>query len=460
VSGLLDLSIAEAHRRLVDGEISSTELTQATIAQIERTESHVRAYATVTAAEALEAARVADDELSCGEARGVLHGIPVAVKDLAFTRGIPTEAGSEAMKGFVPAYDATVVTRLREGGAILVGKTTTSEFAFGQTLAGTRNAWHQDYTASGSSAGSGVVVALRSAFAAIGTDTAGSIRGPAGANGVTGLKPTFGLVSKYGVVPMSPSLDHVGVLARTAADCADALSVVAGFDPLDPLSLEVEPPDLRVPDEPDLSGMRIGLERTHLVEPGVDPVALASAEAAAHALEQLGATVVDVAVPELDLAAAAVVTIKTVESSAYHRDRLKRDWARYGQNARLILEAGLLMPGTDYARAQQARTLVKRGLRDAFERDRLDALLGPAYGPPTLEGGSGAPFTYPMRSSAVNLAGMPSITIPCGFTDTGLPLGGFDLYGRPLGEATLVRVAHAYELAHPWHERTPPIADA
>ena len=325
MSDLVDLSIAEARRLLLRRDVSSVELTTATIEQIERTEASVHAYATLMLEQALDCAERADDEIGRGVGRGALHGIPVAVKDLISTRGVATEAGSRVLEGRTPASDAGVVMQLREGGAVILGKTVTSEFAFGPTLVPTRNAWDQKRTPSGSSAGSAVAVAARSAFGALGTDTAGSIRAPAGVNGVIGLKPTFGLVSKRGVIPMSASLDHVGPITRTVADCALMMSAIAGFDPSDPHSLRVEPPDFDLPDNLRLDGVRLGTELTHLPDPLLDPAAPVAAEKAAAALGELGATICGSGDPGARACRRGPArTIMIVDTSAYHLAWLKR----------------------------------------------------------------------------------------------------------------------------------------
>ena len=459
MTAVLDLSIAEAHRLLRAGDVSSVELTEATLAQIERTEPDLHAYATVTADRALEDARRADEELRRRVPRGPLHGIPVAVKDLCRTRGIPTEAGSDVMRGNVPAEDSAVVERLAQGGAVLVGKTVTSEFALGPTLRPTRNAWRQDLSPEGSSAGSAVAVAARSAFAAIGTDTAGSIRAPAGVNGVVGLKPTFGLVSNAGTIPMAPSLDHIGPITRNVADCAAVLSVIAGFDPRDPFSLDVAAPSADVEQPADLSGVRLAIERTHLTDPAIDPAARQALERAASVLADLGATIVEVKIPQLDLVEAAIVTIKAVESSMYHLPRLGADGPQYARTTRVILQAGAAIPATQYRRAQQARVSIRAAVREVFCSYRLDALLEPGWGPPQpFDDHPVAPFTFPMRGNTVNLTGMPALNVPCGFAPDGLPLGGFEIWGRPLGEATILHIAARYESVHRWHEWTPGIA--
>jgi len=260
---LTDLSLVEAGALVQQRSISSSELVDATLRRIEATEPVVHAYALVLAEDARRRARQADRELAQGHWRGPLHGLPLAVKDICYTRDAPTEAGSRAMAGFVPDYDATVVRRLREAGAVLVGKTVTHEFAVGVNTPPTRTPWDMSAYPGGSSAGSGVAVSVRSAGGALGTDTGGSIRIPATINGIVGLKPTFGRVSRYGVVPLAASLDHVGPLTRTVEDCAVVLQAIAGYDPLDSGSLDEPVPDYRAELEAGVAGLVVGVERAH-----------------------------------------------------------------------------------------------------------------------------------------------------------------------------------------------------
>ena len=466
MSELILLTIAEARRELDAGAITSVELTEATLRQIEATEDQLHAYATVLADEALDAARAADRDLRRGVSRGPLHGIPVGIKDLCHMRGTLTAGGSASLAGAISTEDSAVVVRLRAGAAVIVGKTVTSEFAFGPTLSPTRNAWDQARSPEGSSAGSAVAVAARSAFACLGTDTAGSIRAPAGVNGVVGLKPTFGLVATTGVIPMAPSLDHVGPITRTVEDCAAVLSVVAGLDRGDAHSRDVEPSLAALHPDRGLSGVRIGLERTYLAHDLTEPGVLATLARVAATLEALGATVIEVEIPEIDLVEASIVTMKAVEASAYHLARIRDDASGYHQTTRVIIQAGSLIPAVQYIAAQQARGRVTRAVRDTFVRHGLDALLGPGWGPAGLVGRAvefpppgEVPFNFPMRANTVNLTGMPAVNIPAGFTDSGIPLGGVELWGRPLGEPTLLSIAAAYEAVDGWHQRVPTIAD-
>ena len=297
MSDLIELSLSEASELLAAGKVSSVELTRAILEQIVRTDPVVFAYATVMPDEAMRAAAHADAELSRrGGWLGPLHGIPVGVKDIIYARGAPTEAGSEALKGFDPDRDATVVKRLKQAGAVVVGKTHTIEFAYGQSVPPTRNAWNADHAPGGSSSGSGTAVAIRSAFGAIGTDGGGSIRNPSSFQGIVGLKPTCGRVSREGVIPMSASLDHVGPMTRTVEDCALMMNVIAGYDPLDAQSIDVPVPDyartLGVP----IRGLRLGIERPYFFS-NLDPEYRDAVDAAIAELVDQGAVVVEIADP-------------------------------------------------------------------------------------------------------------------------------------------------------------------
>ena len=271
MTDLWRLTLREAGDRLAARELSAVDLLDATLERLHETEPTVHAYITLMEDSARQEAKAADAELKRGAWRGPLHGIPVGVKDLLLTEGVKTQAGSKVMEGYVPDHDSTIVARLKEGGAVIVGKTVTHEFAYGQDIPITRNPWRTDCYPGGSSAGSGVSVAVGSAFAAIGTDTGGSIRVPASVNGVVGLKPTNGRVSGYGVIPMSPTLDNAGPMARTAEDCALMLGVIAGYDPQDSGSVDEPVPDYTAGLERGVEGLRLGLDREYFFSRRVMP---------------------------------------------------------------------------------------------------------------------------------------------------------------------------------------------
>ena len=462
---LVDKTLREAGDMLARKEVSSRELTEATLAQIARTEPIIHAYVTVMTESALAAADRADADLSKrGHWRGPLHGIPVAVKDLCYTTDAPTEGGSAVLNGFVPDHDATVVSRLREAGAVIVGKAHTHEFAYGQNIPPTRNAWNPEYSPGGSSAGSGAAVAARSAFGAIGTDGDGSIRFPAALEGIIGLKPTCGRVSRYGVLPMSATLDHVGPLTRTAEDAALMMNVIAGYDPLDVQSIDEPVPDYTDGLGSSLQGLRLGVERDYFFYKDVSPEYRRTVEAALRELEKLGGTLVDVKIPELDLCAGIFLNIIATDTSAYHRRWLREKPMDYAQGTRVMLEFGELLFGTDYLIAQRAREVLRSAVKDSFQRHRLDGLVAPSnivtavpmsrYST-SLFAGSPEDSTGALHQMSIaNVIGVPSMNVPCGFSSEGLPIG-FVLYGRPFDEAMLLRIGHVYGAATPWVKRAP-----
>ncbi len=462
---LTELTISEAAAALAARSVSSAEVLEATLARIEETEPLVHAYAFVLADAARESARLADEEIAAGRRRGPLHGIPIGVKDLCYTAGAPTEAGSRALAGFVAPYDAAVVARLREAGAVIVGKTVTHEFAYGQNVPPTRNPWDPACYPGGSSAGSGVAVAARSAFGAIGTDTGGSIRVPASVNGVVGLKPTFGRVSRYGVMPMSSSLDHVGPLARTVEDTGLLLQAVAGYDPQDTTSADEPVPDFLAGLDGGARGVRLGAERNYYFYEHLAPEVRSAVERALEELSRLGAELVELRIPELELAVTVGLTILLPDTSAYHRRLLRERGGDYDPGTRLMLELGEFVPATHYVTAQRARTVLRDSVRRAFREHRLDALVGPTLPLTSVpveqlsvalaaEDGETALSTFVHHCIPANVSGQPALSVPCGFSSAGLPIG-LQLVGRPFDEATLFRVAHAYERAMPWHERRP-----
>jgi len=467
---LVHHTLREAGDMLARREVSSRELTEATLEQIARTEPLVHAYVTVMTEPALAAADAADRELvHRGRWRGPLHGVPVAVKDICYTTDAPTEGGSNVLKGFVPDHDATVVRKLREAGAVIVGKTHTHEFAYGQNVPPTRNAWNPEHAPGGSSAGSGAAVAARSAFAAIGTDGGGSIRFPAALQGLVGLKPTCGRVSRYGVIPMSATLDHVGPLCRTTEDTALVMNAIAGFDPLDVQSINVPVPDYTAVLGQDLRGLRLGVERDYFFYKDVSAEYRSLVEDAMRELERLGVTFVDVKIPELELCAPIFLNIIATDTSAYHRRWLREKPKDYVQGTRIMLEFGELLFGTDYLMAQRAREVLRSAVKDAFYRERLDGLIGPSnvvaaahmsrYSSSLIEGSPEDSTGALHQLSVANVIGVPSMSVPCGFSAAGLPVG-FVLYARPFDESLLIKIGHAYGAVTTWTARSPELKPA
>ena len=472
------LSVAEAARLIESRRLSPVELTQSVLERIDETEPRVHAYATRLDKMALASARSAETAISAGDYRGPLHGIPIALKDLFYVAGVPTSAGSDVLSDFVPGHDATVTERLRQAGAVCVGKTVTHEFAYGQNAAPTRNPWDLERTPGGSSAGSGAAVAAHSCLAAMGTDTAGSIRMPASVNGVVGLKPTYGRVSRYGVVPLSWSLDHCGPLTKSVEDAALVLNAIGGHDPRDPASARVPLGDLTRDLRVGVRGLRLGVPRKHFFD-RIHRTVGDAVERALGVLEHLGAVRVEVEIPHIDLCVAVGMGILLPEASSIHQSWLRQYADRYDAGTRRMLEAGELVLATDYLRAQRARSLVKHGFESVFRDRRLDALITPSeptvatrLDQMTIDFGHGsveAGFSVWTRQTIpFNVSGMPALSVPCGFSEhtladvragrvaAGLPIG-LHIAGRPFDEATVLRIGFAYESATDWDIRRAPL---
>ena len=464
---LINLSISEAAAALRRGDTSSLALTKATLARIQQTEETVNAYAAVPAAQALAAAGRADAELAAGNDRGPLHGIPIGVKDICYTKGVLTEAGSKVMAGFVPDYDSTVARKLNEAGAIMIGKTRCHEFAYGVNEPPTRSPWELNSYPGGSSTGSGVALTVRSAFGTIGTDTGGSIRIPASFNNIVGLKPTYGRVSVYGVVPLSWTLDHVGPMTRTVLDNALMLGAIAGHDAKDATSAREAVPDYTAGIQAGVQGTRIGIDREYVMYPGVVDDVRAATEAVISELAAMGAEIIEVSLPEFELTPETLFTVMMVEASTYHRQMLREKGELYDPSTRATLQLGELVPGTHYVTGLRARERYRSAMQDLFRREQLDALISPTMPLPTalltelhqprkdMDIGETPMISYIHHTFSANLGGQPAISAPCGFSRDGLPIG-YQLMGRPFDEATLFRIAWAYEQAHDWHERQPP----
>ena len=465
-SALINLSISEAAATLRQGETSSLALTEASLARIQQTEATVNAYATVPAELALEAARQADAELAAGNDRGPLHGIPIGVKDICYTKGVVTEAGSKVMEGFVPDYDSTVVRKLNEAGAIMIGKTRCHEFAYGVNEPPTRSPWELNSYPGGSSTGSGVAVTVRSAYGAIGTDTGGSIRIPASFNNLVGLKPTYGRVSAYGVVPLSWTLDHVGPMTRTVLDNALMLGAIASHDVNDATSAREPVPDYIAGIQDGVDGTRIGIDREYVLYPGVVDDVRAATESVISELADMGAEIIEVSLPEFELTPETLFTIMMVEASTYHRQMLREKGDLYDPTTHATLQLGELVPGTHYVTSLRAAQRYRSAMRDLFQREQLDALISPTMPLPTallselhqprrdMDIGETPMISYIHHTFSANLGGQPAISAPCGFSSAGLPIG-YQLMGRPFDEAMLFRIAWAYEQAHDWHQRQP-----
>jgi aspartyl-tRNA(Asn)/glutamyl-tRNA(Gln) amidotransferase subunit A len=447
-------------------EVSPVEATQAVVDRVEKLDRHLNSFITPLREEALTQARAAEQEIRAGWYRGPLHGIPIGVKDLYYTKGIRTTAGSKILADFVPAYDATVIARLRDAGAILVGKLNMHEFARGATntsslIGACSNPWDPLCITGGSSGGPAAAVAAGLCCGALGSDTGGSIRIPAALCGIVGLKPTYGRVSRYGVFPLSWSLDHVGPMTRTVADAALMLQVIAGHDRHDPTTRTAVVPDYCAALTKDIEGARLGIPQEFYFEQ-LDPEVRDSVRSAIQTLERAGAQVEEVSLPLSKYAAAAGRMISLTESAAIHEQFLKTRLADYSPDVRAGFIVGQLITGKHYMKAQRVRSLIRQEMAAALRR--VDALVTPTVPIPAPRIGQAAvdigQETVDVRSilsrltRPANLTGFPAISVPCGFTQRGLSIG-LQLIGRPFAEATILQIAFAYEQDTTWHQRQP-----
>lgn len=457
---LPSLTITEAARLLSSRQLSPVELTRAYLNRIEVLNPKVGAFITVTGEQALDAARLAERDIVRGAYRGPLHGIPFGVKDTFYTQGVLTTAGSHVLRDFRPSSDATAVRRLKEAGAILVGKTNLPEFSFGGVTPGCSNPWDLSRNSGGSSGGSGAALAASLLLAATGGDTSGSIRNPASTCGVVGHKPTFGLVSRHRVVPISWTLDHLGPMAKTVEDTAIVLKAMAGHDPKDPFSADVRPADYPGQLRRSVSGLKVGFlaesEMQHF-----HPDTRGAFLAAVKVLETLGAQIRPITFSErMKVAGAAHGIIRICEAAAYHRQYLKTSADEYRHvldkaatghsNTRTTVEAGSLLTAAQYLKAQQVRVVFLEEMYRVFEP--LDVLLDPTMPAPAGVEADGAQAFR----NYFDLCGFPAVSLPCGFsTDPpGLPIG-LQISARPFQDALVLAVAYAYESASDWHTRRP-----
>ena len=446
---------------LRSGKLSPVDLTEAYLARIAAVDPLLDSFIHVSA-NAREAARMAEREIAAGRWRGPLHGIPVGVKDNYLTADMPTTAGSTADGLAFPMRDAAAVARLRAAGAVPIGKTRTHEFAWGNVTPPVHNPWDLSRVPSGSSGGSAAAVAGGLCAAGLGSDTGGSIRMPASACGLVGLKPTFGRISRDGIVPHSWSLDHAGPLTRTVADTATLLQVLAGYDPTDPACQDQPVPDYAKSLGKPVKGMTIGVCRNHFFDGLQDDVARAT-EAAIDDLAKAGARIVEFEIPLLAHGLGAIFAIELASSTAYHDESLRAGRVpQFQPDVRTLVEMGRLVTGADYLKAEQYRSV----LMEAFGKvlATVDVIVGPTTpitawkrGEWTVQVGDRPEsvlaaswrFTYPY-----NLTGLPAISLPSGFDRDGLPIG-LQIAGRPFDEPAVLRVAHAYERAHDWKDRRP-----
>jgi amidase len=456
------LDLCEVGRRIQKRQLSSVEVTRALINRIERLDVRLKSYATCTFELALTQANEADGEIARGKVRGPLHGVPIAVKDLCNTKGVPTAAGMVIHKDYRPDEDATVVTRLRDAGAVLLGKLQMTEGAFGQhhpSIDPPINPWSAAHWTGVSSSGSGVATAAGLCFGSLGTDTLGSIRFPSTMNGLTGLKPSWGRVSRAGIFALAPSLDHVGPMTRSAADAAAMLGVIAGPDPLDPTAVQAAVPDYLGIIEEGVRGLRIGIDR-RLISEGSDADMGLASEEAARVLSRLGGLLKEFSFPSPDDVVRDAIPLCGVEVAVVHEATYPSRAAEYGPLLRGLLEAGRAIDGQAMAKILLRREAF-RGRLNALFQD-VDLLIVPAMNRAAPKSEEMTParrtpagtearlrFTAPF-----NMTGHPTLTLPGGKTADGLPVG-FQIVGRGMEEAVILRAGRAFQQATDWHTRRP-----
>ena len=452
-------TIRELGARYRKRELSPVEVTRALLARIEKLDPILHAFVTLTPDRALADARAAEELLRRGDDRPLL-GIPVGHKDIYLTRGIRTTGGSALLADWIPDEESTCGRRWQEAGTVLLGKLITHEFAMGLQFPGhrfppARNPWNVNHIPGGSSSGSGAALAAGLVHGATGSDTGGSIRGPAAFCGLVGLKPTYGRASRAGVLTLSWTLDHTGPLARTVEDCALLMQPLAGHDPLDPASSHAPVDDYTAGLGRGVRGLRVGVVRNYFFE-GIDPDVERAFEEAMATLRRLGAEVRDVQIPSL-AATHSFLLIMLAEAYAYHEQDLREHPELYGDVLRERLLAGALVTGAEYVQAQRIRSGICRETATVL-RD-VDVLATPTTPKPATPFAQAHDpgFGFPRSNMPpFNITGSPTLALPCGFSASGLPVS-LQLAGRPFDEATVLRVGHAYEQATGWHTRRPPV---
>jgi aspartyl-tRNA(Asn)/glutamyl-tRNA(Gln) amidotransferase subunit A len=452
-------TIRELGARYRKRELSPVEVTRVLLARIEKLDPTLHAFVTLTADRALADARAAEELLRRGDDRPLL-GIPVAHKDIYCTRGIRTTGGSALLADWIPEVESTCGRRWQDAGTVLLGKLITHEFAMGLQWPGhrfppARNPWNVGHIPGGSSSGSGAALAAGLVHGATGSDTGGSIRGPAAFSGIVGLKPTYGRSSRAGVLTLSWTLDHTGPMARTVEDCALLMQPLAGHDPLDPASSRAPVDDYAAALGRDVRGVRVGVVRNYFFE-GIDPEVERAFEEAMATLRRLGADVRDVQIPSLK-ATHSFLLILLAEAYAYHERDLREHPELYGDVLRERFQAGALVTGAEYVQAQRIRSEICRETAEVLQA--VDVLATPTTPRPatSFTQAHDPDFGFPRSNMPpFNITGSPTLALPCGFSSSGLPLS-LQLAGRPFEEATVLRMGHAYERATTWHTRRPPV---
>lgn len=485
---LAKLTLHEAGEKLRRRELSSVELTEAVFQRIAETDDKIRAYITLAKDSALEQARRADQQLMRNEITSPLLGIPLALKDNFLTRGLLTTCASKILDDFIPPYDATTVQKLRLAGAVISGKTNLDEFAMGSSVENsaffpTRNPWNLGRIPGGSSGGSAAAVAADECIAALGTDTGGSIRQPAACCGIVGLKPTYGRVSRYGIIAFASSMDQVGPLTKDVRDAALLLEAIAGHDPADSTSVSRPVPKYSEALNREVKGLRVGVPKEYFV-PGMQSLVEKATRDAVRELAKQGAQIEDVGLPYTEYAVAVYYIVATAEASS---NLARYDGMRFGHRAqakdltdtymisrdegfgaevkrRIMLGTYALSAGyydAYYLKAQKVRTLIKRDFDEAFKR--CDVIVTPTA--PTTAFKLGEKTQDPLQmylsdiyTISTNLAGLPALSLPCGFDSEGMPIG-LQIIGKHFDESTILRVAYGYEQATEWHKKKPKIED-
>ena len=480
---LTDLTLTEAQAQLRAGAITAVELTQAHLDRIRRVDPQVRAFLTITGEQALESAAQADQRRQHGDDTPLL-GIPLAIKDALITQGVQTTCGSRILEGFIPPYTGTAVQKLFDAGAVMLGKTNLDEFAMGSSTENsgyypTHNPWDLDRVPGGSSGGSAAAVAAHMALGALGTDTGGSVRQPAALCGVCALKPSYGRVSRYGLIAFASSLDQIGVFGRAVEDLAAQLGVIAGYDPRDSTSMDLPVPDYAAALTGDIHGLRVGVPKEYFID-GMQPAVERAIRAAVDQLAALGADIREISLPHTEYALPVYYIIAPSEASA---NLARFDGVRYGPRhaqgtmwdtykatrgqgfgpevkRRIMLGAYALSAGyydAYYLKAQKVRTLIKQDFDRAFED--VDVIAAPTTPTTAFRIGEKADDPLQMYLSDIftlsaSLAGVPGAVVPCGFDEATLPIG-LQLIGPAFDEPTVLRAAHAYQQATDWHTRQP-----
>jgi aspartyl-tRNA(Asn)/glutamyl-tRNA(Gln) amidotransferase subunit A len=455
---LTRMSIREVADLVRKKKVSPVELTTACLARIDRFNPALNAFITIMAESALEQAREAEAEVKRGKWRGPLHGVPIALKDLFDTAGVRTTAASALFEDRIPAEDAEVVRRLKAAGAVLLGKTNMHEFAFGGSsivsyFGAVHNPWELSHIAGGSSGGSAAALAAELCYGALGSDTAGSVRLPAAHCGIVGLKPTYGLVSTRGVIPLSWSLDHIGPMARTVADTALMLQAIAGYDPQDITSEQMKVPDYEAALRANVSSIRIGVPREFFFA-DLDPDIESAMKEALSGLGKLTAGIREFALPANTMEALRDV-VRAAEAFAYHREFVAKTPELYQPLTLRRIRLGADVTTPAYIQGRRDLAQLRRTAGKSFES--VDALVTPTLPipPPAISDPRADDILPTVRNtSPFNVSGLPSISVPCGFTSTGLPIG-LQIIGPPGGDAVVLQLAHAYEQATDWHKRRP-----